>query len=78
MENYSSGRPWGKLVKVDSNETVLLFTKECTVGRKKGRKVVVSFVFVFFGTDKDVSFSISNLCYKRLVFIPVFRTALIE
>ncbi|XP_043967448.1 E3 ubiquitin-protein ligase CHFR isoform X2 [Gambusia affinis] len=36
MENYSSGRPWGKLVKVDSNETVLLFTKECTVGRKKG------------------------------------------
>ncbi|XP_054906669.1 E3 ubiquitin-protein ligase CHFR [Poeciliopsis prolifica] len=36
MESYSSGRPWGKLVKVDSDETVLLFTKECTVGRKKG------------------------------------------
>uniref|UniRef100_A0A8C4HPQ0 E3 ubiquitin-protein ligase CHFR n=1 Tax=Dicentrarchus labrax TaxID=13489 RepID=A0A8C4HPQ0_DICLA len=30
------GQPWGKLVKVDSSETVLLFNKECTVGRKKG------------------------------------------
>ncbi|XP_024131686.1 E3 ubiquitin-protein ligase CHFR isoform X2 [Oryzias melastigma] len=30
------GRPWGKLVKVDSSETVLLFSRECTVGRKKG------------------------------------------
>lgn len=36
MENYSSGRPWGKLVRVDSSETILLFSKECTVGRKKG------------------------------------------
>ncbi|KAM4745932.1 E3 ubiquitin-protein ligase CHFR [Anableps anableps] len=36
MENYSSGRPWGKLVKVDSSETILLFNKECTIGRKKG------------------------------------------
>uniref|UniRef100_A0A669D8R7 E3 ubiquitin-protein ligase CHFR n=1 Tax=Oreochromis niloticus TaxID=8128 RepID=A0A669D8R7_ORENI len=30
------GRAWGKLVKVDSSETVLLFSSECTVGRKKG------------------------------------------
>ncbi|XP_063345338.1 E3 ubiquitin-protein ligase CHFR isoform X1 [Pelmatolapia mariae] len=30
------GRAWGKLVKVDSSETVLLFNSECTVGRKKG------------------------------------------
>ncbi|XP_038129513.1 E3 ubiquitin-protein ligase CHFR [Cyprinodon tularosa] len=36
MDNYSNARPWGKLVKVDSSETILLFTKECTVGRKKG------------------------------------------
>uniref|UniRef100_A0A3Q2U5T1 Checkpoint with forkhead and ring finger domains, E3 ubiquitin protein ligase n=1 Tax=Fundulus heteroclitus TaxID=8078 RepID=A0A3Q2U5T1_FUNHE len=36
MEICSSGRPWGKLVKVDSSETILLFRKECTVGRKKG------------------------------------------
>ncbi|XP_034026974.1 E3 ubiquitin-protein ligase CHFR-like isoform X2 [Thalassophryne amazonica] len=37
MESHSQGRPWGKLVKVDSIETeVLLFNRECTVGRKKG------------------------------------------
>uniref|UniRef100_A0A7N8WRQ7 E3 ubiquitin-protein ligase CHFR n=1 Tax=Mastacembelus armatus TaxID=205130 RepID=A0A7N8WRQ7_9TELE len=36
MEIYRRGRPWGKLVKVDSSETVLLFDRECTVGRKKG------------------------------------------
>uniref|UniRef100_A0A8C6L4M9 E3 ubiquitin-protein ligase CHFR n=1 Tax=Nothobranchius furzeri TaxID=105023 RepID=A0A8C6L4M9_NOTFU len=36
MDTHRGGRPWGKLVKVDSNETVLLFNKECTVGRKKG------------------------------------------
>uniref|UniRef100_A0AAX7UMS2 E3 ubiquitin-protein ligase CHFR n=1 Tax=Astatotilapia calliptera TaxID=8154 RepID=A0AAX7UMS2_ASTCA len=30
------GRAWGKLVKVDSSETVMLFNSECTVGRKKG------------------------------------------
>uniref|UniRef100_A0A3Q0SKL5 Checkpoint with forkhead and ring finger domains, E3 ubiquitin protein ligase n=1 Tax=Amphilophus citrinellus TaxID=61819 RepID=A0A3Q0SKL5_AMPCI len=30
------GPPWGKLVKVDSSETVLLFSRECIVGRKKG------------------------------------------
>ncbi|XP_047447597.1 E3 ubiquitin-protein ligase CHFR [Mugil cephalus] len=36
MDNYKRGRPWGKLVKVDSSETILLFTRECTVGRKKG------------------------------------------
>ncbi|XP_036000494.1 E3 ubiquitin-protein ligase CHFR [Fundulus heteroclitus] len=36
MESCSGGRPWGKLVKVDSSETILLFRKECTVGRKKG------------------------------------------
>uniref|UniRef100_A0A1A8MXW7 E3 ubiquitin-protein ligase CHFR n=1 Tax=Nothobranchius pienaari TaxID=704102 RepID=A0A1A8MXW7_9TELE len=36
MDTHRGGRPWGKLVKVDSNETVLLFNKECTVGRKQG------------------------------------------
>uniref|UniRef100_A0A8C4HR94 E3 ubiquitin-protein ligase CHFR n=1 Tax=Dicentrarchus labrax TaxID=13489 RepID=A0A8C4HR94_DICLA len=36
MDTYRRGQPWGKLVKVDSSETVLLFNKECTVGRKKG------------------------------------------
>ncbi|KAK5608606.1 hypothetical protein CRENBAI_023240 [Crenichthys baileyi] len=48
MENYSSGRPWGKLVKVDSSETILLFSKECTVGRKKG-------CFLSFPANKLVS-----------------------
>ncbi|KAF0033638.1 hypothetical protein F2P81_013704 [Scophthalmus maximus] len=36
MDGCRRGRPWGKLVKVDSGETVLLFNRECTVGRKKG------------------------------------------
>ncbi|XP_034451842.1 E3 ubiquitin-protein ligase CHFR isoform X1 [Hippoglossus hippoglossus] len=36
MDSCGRGRPWGKLVKVDSSETVLLFNRECTVGRKKG------------------------------------------
>ncbi|XP_028270674.1 E3 ubiquitin-protein ligase CHFR isoform X2 [Parambassis ranga] len=36
MESYRRGQPWGKLVKVDSSETILLFSRECTVGRKKG------------------------------------------
>ncbi|XP_068422622.1 E3 ubiquitin-protein ligase CHFR [Clinocottus analis] len=36
MDCYQRGRPWGKLVKVDSSETILLFNRECTVGRKKG------------------------------------------
>lgn len=36
MDSCRRGQPWGKLVKVDSCETVLLFNKECTVGRKKG------------------------------------------
>ncbi|KAG7489352.1 E3 ubiquitin-protein ligase CHFR [Solea senegalensis] len=36
MDSCRRGRPWGKLVKVDSSETVLLFSKECTVGRKTG------------------------------------------
>ncbi|XP_017270126.1 E3 ubiquitin-protein ligase CHFR isoform X2 [Kryptolebias marmoratus] len=36
MDSCRGGRPWGKLVKVDSTETVLLFNRECTVGRKKG------------------------------------------
>ncbi|XP_029296338.1 E3 ubiquitin-protein ligase CHFR isoform X2 [Cottoperca gobio] len=40
MESYQRGRPWGKLVKVDSSETVLLFNRECTVGRKKANKLV--------------------------------------
>ncbi|MEQ2303452.1 hypothetical protein AMECASPLE_017053 [Ameca splendens] len=48
MENYSSGRPWGKLVKVDSSETILLFSKECTVGRNKG-------CFLSFPANKLVS-----------------------
>nr|XP_020445995.1 E3 ubiquitin-protein ligase CHFR isoform X2 [Monopterus albus] len=36
MDSCRKGRPWGKLVKVDSSETVLLFDREYTVGRKKG------------------------------------------
>ncbi|XP_054629601.1 E3 ubiquitin-protein ligase CHFR isoform X3 [Dunckerocampus dactyliophorus] len=37
MDSHRRGRPWGKLVKVDSSEgEVLLFNRECTVGRKKG------------------------------------------
>lgn len=36
MDSSRGGGPWGKLVKVDSSETLLLFNKECTVGRKKG------------------------------------------
>lgn len=36
MESLKTGQPWGKLVKVNSSETVLLFNRECTVGRKKG------------------------------------------
>ncbi|XP_075960407.1 E3 ubiquitin-protein ligase CHFR [Anarhichas minor] len=36
MNSYQRGQPWGKLVKVDSSETILLFNRECTVGRKKG------------------------------------------
>ncbi|KAM6943833.1 E3 ubiquitin-protein ligase CHFR [Lycodopsis pacificus] len=36
MDSYQRGQPWGKLVKVDSSETILLFNRECTVGRKKG------------------------------------------
>uniref|UniRef100_A0A3Q3X2J4 FHA domain-containing protein n=1 Tax=Mola mola TaxID=94237 RepID=A0A3Q3X2J4_MOLML len=36
MDSYRRGQPWGKLVKLDSSETVLLFNKECTVGRKNG------------------------------------------
>ncbi len=43
MDNYKRGRPWGKLVKVDSSETVLLFNRECTVGRKKGWLVSVRY-----------------------------------
>uniref|UniRef100_A0AAQ6AAH8 E3 ubiquitin-protein ligase CHFR n=1 Tax=Amphiprion ocellaris TaxID=80972 RepID=A0AAQ6AAH8_AMPOC len=36
MDSERRGRPWGKLVKVDSSETIMLFSRECTVGRKKG------------------------------------------
>ncbi|XP_042277005.1 E3 ubiquitin-protein ligase CHFR [Thunnus maccoyii] len=37
MDSHRRSRPWGKLVKVDSSESeVLLFNRECTVGRKKG------------------------------------------
>lgn len=42
MESFRKERPWGKLVKVDSSETVLLFNRECTVGRKKGMIVCVT------------------------------------
>lgn len=37
MESSRKEGPWGKLVKVDSSETVLLFNREYTVGRKKGK-----------------------------------------
>ncbi|KAM6930922.1 E3 ubiquitin-protein ligase CHFR [Xenentodon cancila] len=36
MDSCRTERPWGKLVKVGSSETILLFNRECTVGRKKG------------------------------------------
>ncbi|XP_041643523.1 E3 ubiquitin-protein ligase CHFR [Cheilinus undulatus] len=36
MDINNRGQPWGKLVNVNSSETVLLFNRECTVGRKKG------------------------------------------
>ncbi|XP_061585739.1 E3 ubiquitin-protein ligase CHFR [Cololabis saira] len=36
MDSCTAERPWGKLVKVGSSETILLFNRECTVGRKKG------------------------------------------
>lgn len=42
MEASRKERPWGKLVKVDSSETVLLFNRECTVGRKKGKFSFIS------------------------------------
>uniref|UniRef100_H3DH70 E3 ubiquitin-protein ligase CHFR n=1 Tax=Tetraodon nigroviridis TaxID=99883 RepID=H3DH70_TETNG len=48
MEGSRKERPWGKLVKVDSSETVLLFSRECTVGRKKG-------CYLSFPTNKLVS-----------------------
>lgn len=57
MESCGSGRPWGKLVKVNSSETVLLFNKECTVGRKKG-------TFEFLHVNETW-----NL-WQSLVFIP--------
>lgn len=31
-----TGRPWGKLVKLDSCDELLLINRECTVGRKRG------------------------------------------
>ncbi|KAG7241371.1 hypothetical protein INR49_025571, partial [Caranx melampygus] len=49
MDSGSRGQPWGKLVKVDSSETVLLFNRECTVGRKKVR------CFLSFPASKLVS-----------------------
>ncbi|XP_046871714.1 E3 ubiquitin-protein ligase CHFR isoform X2 [Hypomesus transpacificus] len=38
MENQGRGRPWGKLIRVDSSceSEVLLVNRECTVGRRKG------------------------------------------
>uniref|UniRef100_A0A3B4BCP7 FHA domain-containing protein n=1 Tax=Periophthalmus magnuspinnatus TaxID=409849 RepID=A0A3B4BCP7_9GOBI len=30
------GRPWGKLIKVDTSDEVLLMNRENTVGRKRG------------------------------------------
>nr|XP_061804424.1 E3 ubiquitin-protein ligase CHFR-like [Nerophis lumbriciformis] len=41
MDSHRKGTPWGKLVKVDSDETgLLLFKRECTIGRKKGCDLV--------------------------------------
>lgn len=46
MDGHKAGRPWGKLVKVDSSEAeVLLFNRECTVGRKKGMVFQMTFTF---------------------------------
>lgn len=36
MDSHETSRPWGKLVKLDSSDEVLLFNRECTVGRKRG------------------------------------------
>lgn len=36
MDSHKTSRPWGKLVKLDSRDEVLLINKECTVGRKRG------------------------------------------
>lgn len=44
MDGYRKGRPWGKLVKVDSSETVLLLSRECTVGRKKGMFILICII----------------------------------
>ncbi|XP_074527141.1 E3 ubiquitin-protein ligase CHFR [Halichoeres trimaculatus] len=48
MDSHKRGQAWGKLVKVNSSETVLLFDRECTVGRKKG-------CFLSFPANKLVS-----------------------
>lgn len=49
MEGSTKERPWGKLVKVDSSETILLFNRECTVGRKVGE-----FTMLCDGTKDEI------------------------
>lgn len=36
MDSHKTSLPWGKLVKLDCTDEVLLFKRECTVGRKRG------------------------------------------
>uniref|UniRef100_A0A8C6UB29 E3 ubiquitin-protein ligase CHFR n=1 Tax=Neogobius melanostomus TaxID=47308 RepID=A0A8C6UB29_9GOBI len=36
MDSHKTRGPWGKLVKLDSSDEVLLFNRESTVGRKRG------------------------------------------
>lgn len=55
MEGSRKERPWGKLVKVDSSETVLLFNTECTVGRKKGK-----FAFICDQTKDKFKLDLTN------------------
>lgn len=62
MDSYKRGRPWGKLVKVDSSETVLLFNRECTVGRKKGGYVSACHGILFL----DMLLKTFLSCFKKL------------
>uniref|UniRef100_A0A674MDZ9 Checkpoint with forkhead and ring finger domains, E3 ubiquitin protein ligase n=1 Tax=Takifugu rubripes TaxID=31033 RepID=A0A674MDZ9_TAKRU len=71
MEGFRKERPWGKLVKVDSSETILLFNRECTVGRKLGDVGVlyveshgISLIFLCFSTNGTV-INMSKLVKKQ-------------
>uniref|UniRef100_A0A674NSG6 Checkpoint with forkhead and ring finger domains, E3 ubiquitin protein ligase n=1 Tax=Takifugu rubripes TaxID=31033 RepID=A0A674NSG6_TAKRU len=73
MEGFRKERPWGKLVKVDSSETILLFNRECTVGRKLGEFTVgvlyveshgISLIFLCFSTNGTV-INMSKLVKKQ-------------